>query len=461
MAEKFIIYNSPSIMPEKKKLPKCWLVTVDMGYGHQRAAYPLKKFAYSGMINANTYPGIPTEDRKIWHDQRKFYEFVSRFKRVPVLGDAVFDIMDWFQRVPDFYPKRNLSRPSLQLLSIMYMTKHKNWGKHLIDKLAKKPLPLVSTFFAPAFMAEAHNYPGDIYCLICDADISRSWVSVVPKNSRINYLAPNTRVVERLQLYGVPKNKIFLTGFPLPEENLDYPQFTSARNDLKYRLFNLDPRKKYLSQYKDSLLKNMKLKSWPKKADHPLTVTFAVGGAAAQRELGVTIVKSLASKISAGEIKINLIAGVHSDVQKYFKDEVIKLGLKKELGKMVTILFEKDKQEYMKKFNQLLKKTDILWTKPSELSFYCAIGLPIIIAPPIGSQEYFNQKWLINMGTGINQENPKYVNEWLFDWLNSGRLAESAAQGFLEAPKMGVDNISKVLEKCGGKVKGVCYVSQY
>lgn len=37
----------------KKKISKAWVVTVDMGYGHQRAAYPLKKFAYGGIINAN------------------------------------------------------------------------------------------------------------------------------------------------------------------------------------------------------------------------------------------------------------------------------------------------------------------------------------------------------------------------------------------------------------------------
>ena len=127
----------------------------------------------------------------------------------------------------------------------------------------------------------------------------------------------------------------------------------------------------------------------------------------------------------------------------------------------MNILFERDKQEYFRKFNLWLRRTDILWTKPSELSFYCALGLPIIIAPPIGSQEDFNKEWLIYLGSGIKQEKTEYVDEWLFDWIKSGRLAEAAAQGFLEAPQMGSYNIEKILAKEIGKVKKLETISQY
>ena len=93
----------------------------------------------------------------------------------------------------------------------------------------------------------------------------------------------------------------------------------------------------------------------------------------------------------------------------------------------------------------MLHTTDILWTKPSELSFYTALGLPIIIAPPIGAQEYYNKKWLMNIGSGFPQEKPEYTAEWLADWLESGRLAEAAFEGFLEAPSLGTYNIEKVV----------------
>jgi len=92
-----------------------------------------------------------------------------------------------------------------------------------------------------------------------------------------------------------------------------------------------------------------------------------------------------------------------------------------------------------------LRKTDILWTKPSELSFYAGLGLPIIIAPPIGSQEDFNKKWLLHIGAATPQDNPKYTDQWLFDLLNAGDLAEMAMQGFVEIEKKGTYNIEKIV----------------
>ena len=444
----------------KKKL-KIWLVTVDMGYGHLRAAYPLRKLADGGLVNANNYVGIPKKDRLIWEKQRKFYEFISRFKRVPVVGDALFGIMNWVQEIPAFYPKRDLSHPNIQLLSAFHVIKSNDWGRHLIKKLSQKPVPLVTPFFATAIMAETHGYPGEIYCIICDADVSRSWVAVAPKSSRIKYFAPNIRVVERLLLYGVSKSRIFLTGFPLPEENLGGANFKTARNDLKYRLLNLDPNKHYLKNYHDTLVKSLKIRNFPKKSDHPLTLTFAVGGAGAQRELGGQIVAGLADKIRQHQIRVHLIAGIHHQVNEYFKKVIAKNGLARELGKGICILFERKKDSYFRKFNHCLRKTDILWTKPSELSFYCALGLPIIIAPPIGSQEDFNQRWLVNLGAGNKQEDPRYVDQWLFDWINSGYLAEAASQGFLEAPKLGTFNITKILAKEMYKVRKPEIFSQY
>jgi len=93
-----------------------------------------------------------------------------------------------------------------------------------------------------------------------------------------------------------------------------------------------------------------------------------------------------------------------------------------------------------------LRKTDILWTKPSELSFYSALGIPIIISSPIGSQEEFNMRWLLKSGFGIFQENPNYTNQWLFDWLEKGYLAEAAMEGFVEGEKLGTLNIENKLK---------------
>ncbi|MDD5726878.1 MAG: hypothetical protein PHC53_05800, partial [Patescibacteria group bacterium] len=55
-------------------LSKCaYVVSVNMGYGHERAAYGLKEIAHGGIITANDYPGIPKKDKKLWVQSRKGY----------------------------------------------------------------------------------------------------------------------------------------------------------------------------------------------------------------------------------------------------------------------------------------------------------------------------------------------------------------------------------------------------
>jgi len=426
------------------------IISVNMGYGHQRTAYPLKDLApHQGwwgkkIINANDYPGIPEKDKTIWELMRRSYEFISRFSRIPLIGKATFSIYDQLQKILTFYPKRDLSKPNLSLNQIFSLIK-KGWGKDLIEKLKINPLPLITTFFPPAFMAEYFNYPGEIFCIVCDADVSRTWTPLNPKESKIKYLAPTERVVERLKLYGVRAENIFLTGYPLPLENIGSEKMEILKKDLKQRILNLDPQKKYFEKYKILIEEN--LGKLPEKSDHPLTIMFSVGGAGAQKEIGIKIIKSLVVEIWAGEVKIILVAGIREKIKEYFLRYIKKLGLENILGKNIEIIFAKNIEDYFQKFNQALRKIDILWTKPSELSFYSALGLPIIIAPPIGSQEEFNKRWLLKSGFGVSQENPRYTRQWLIDWLDRGYLAEAAMEGFIEGEKLGTLKIKNIISK--------------
>ena len=412
---------------------KAWIISVNMGYGHQRTAYPLKDLAPEGkIIQANDYPGIPQGDRKTWEGARKFYETVSRLKKIPLIGEFAFFIYDQSQKIFSFYPKRDLSKPNLQLKQIFLLIK-KGWGRHLIEKL-KTNLPIISTFFTPAFMAEYFDYPGEIFCVICDSDIARTWAPLEPQKSRIKYFAPNSRVVERLKLYGVKEENIFLTGYPLPLENTGGEDLKILKGDLENRLLNLDPQKRFFRSYQPLIKKH--LGELPQRAGHPLTIMFSVGGAGAQKEIGVKIIQSMIREIRDGKIKIILAAGIKERVKQYFEEN--------SRGLDVQIIFEKKMENYFQKFNEALRETDILWTKPSELSFYSALGLPIIIAPPIGSQEESNKRWLLKSGFGLSQENPDLVHQWLFDWLNEGYLAEAALQGFVEGEKLGTLKIKKI-----------------
>ena len=427
---------------------KVWVISVNMGYGHQRTAYPLRNLTFEGkIINANDYQGIPEKDKAFWESMRRYYEALSRFSRIPLIGKATFSIYDEFQKILGFYPKRDLSKPNFALRQIYSLLK-KGWGKDLIEKLKENPLPLISTFFTPAFMAEFFNYPGEIFCVVCDADISRTWAPINPGTSKIKYFAPTERVVERLKLYGVRSENIFLTGYPLPLENIGSEKMETLKEDLRHRILNLDPQKKYFEKYK--ILIEESLGALSEKSDHPLTIMFSVGGAGAQKEIAIQIVKSLRERIKRGEIKIILSAGIREKVKEYFEKEIGQELFLTNLDQNVEILYQEKIENYFKEFNQKLRKTDILWIKPSELSFYAALGLPIIIAPPIGSQEEFNKRWLLKSGFGALEENPSYTDQWLFDWLNRGYLAEAAMEGFIEGEKLGTINIQKIIEKCFG-----------
>ena len=109
---------------QDNKNKKAWVIAADMGYGHQRTAYPLRNIAFGDkVINANNYEGIPKKDRQFWMQTRSLYEFISRFKKIPVLGDFLFSLMDRFQKILSYYPKRDLSMSNISLKNIYYFIK--------------------------------------------------------------------------------------------------------------------------------------------------------------------------------------------------------------------------------------------------------------------------------------------------------------------------------------------------
>lgn len=426
------------------------IVAVNMGYGHERPAHALRSLADDGKIwIANDYDGIPPEDKALWETSRVWYERISRFRVVPVLGPMAFGVMDDLQRIPSFYPRRDLSRPSLQLQELYSLLRKRNWCQHLIATLGKDPRPMVCTFFTPAFAAEEFGYPGDIYAVVTDADMSRAWAPFAPKRSRIKYFAPTGRVVERLKLYGVREENIYFTGFPLPMEAVGGPGADVVKDDLQRRLCALDPRGVFMSRAEhlvDVELGKGTCASIAERKTKPLHVSFAVGGAGAQREIAVAAMQSLRREILRGNVRYTLVAGTRPEVAEYFRKAIMAAGLASALRKGdVRVLIAENRPEYFSLFTKAMRETDVLWTKPSELSFYAGLGIPIIMAPTVGSQEDFNRGWLTQIGGGIDQLDPRYANEWLFDWVNGGALARMAWNGYVEAPTHGAYRIQDII----------------
>ncbi len=421
---------------------KAWVVSADMGYGHQRAVYPLKDIAEEGIITVGSSESVSKAEQKLWKRLLNAYEFFSRAKGIPVIGPPFFSMLDSLMRIPSFYPMRNLSSSTFQV-NLLESLIEKGLGKGMLEKISTKNLPMITSFYASAIAADKKGF-NKIFCIICDADINRVWVAKDPWESRIEYFAPCGKAAQRLKAYGVSDERIHLTGFPLPAELIGDENLSTLKKDLAQRLYYLDPKGKFWTRHGKNVEHFLGKENCVFRNDRKLTISYAVGGAGAQKEIGGKIADSLREKLKAGEIRLFLVAGIRKEVNDYFQ------SVKKEIdpdGESIKIIFSDSLHGYFDLFNQALHETDVLWTKPSELSFYSALGIPIVMSPIIGSQEKFNRKWLREIQAAMKQEKPDYTDQWLYDLLNRGTLAESAWDGFLKARKLGTFKIKQVLEK--------------
>jgi hypothetical protein len=426
-----------SSLMAKAKLQKAWVVSADMGYGHQRAVFPLKDIAEEGLITVGKNDNSSDKEKKQWIRLLNVYESFSRARGIPVIGKPIFAMLDALMHIPSFYPIRNLSHSTYQV-DLLEKNIKNGICTGMLEKISSKQLPLITSFYAPAIAADMKGYE-PTNCIVCDADINRVWVAKQPWDSRINYFAPCGKAAQRLKTYGVPEERIFLTGFPLPLDLLG-KNLSTLKNDLAQRLFHLDPKNRFWSRHQKTVEHFLGKKSCVFKNERKLTITYAVGGAGAQKEIGARIVHSLRHRLHGNEVRINLVAGIRPEVQQYFEE------VKKEYAsENVTVVYGETLFEYFQRFNAAMRTTDILWTKPSELSFYAGLGIPIIMTPTIGSQERFNRQWLFEIHAGMKQEDPNFTEQWLYDLLDNGTIADMAWSGFLKARKLGTEKILEVL----------------
>ena len=206
-------------------MDQAWVVAVDMGYGHQRAAYPFRDIAYEGVITANTGAMVDPAERKRWVTLQGLYEGVSRVNKVPVIGPWLWRTYDRFQAISPHYPFRDLSKPTFGSMRLdRLMTR--GFGSSVVEHTrTREDLPLLTTFFAIALAADRLGRK-DVFCVVTDTDVNRIWAAKVPAKGRIHYLAPTPLTRQRLMQYGVPAERIHFTGFPLPRRTWPPPPRT-------------------------------------------------------------------------------------------------------------------------------------------------------------------------------------------------------------------------------------------
>jgi hypothetical protein len=406
-----------------------------MGYGHLRPARSLARELNVEVLHADRPPLADPEEQRRWGATRRLYESVSRISGIPWIGPPLRGVLNSITDIPNLYPFRDLSGATLGV-KLLERAAEKGLGRSIVRYLRDNDLPLLTTFYSPAVLADYHGYDR-IYCVVTDSDVNRVWAPIRPRASKIRYLAPSGRVVRRLRAYGVPEAQIELTGFPLPHSLVGGPAAPTLRRNLLRRLARLDPTQTFRQAFAADLEHLGPLPA----TNEPPHLVFAVGGSGAQAELSAAFLPSLRPLIERRRVRLTLVAGVRTEVKTRFEDEVARSGLSSQLGRGVDILHEPTLDGYFERFDALLADTDVLWSKPSELVFYAALGIPMLLAPPVGIHEAYNLRWVREHGAGFKQRDARVVGDRLLEHLHDGNLASAAWSGYRRLPSRGLYQI--------------------
>ncbi len=393
--------------------PAVDVVAVRMGYGHLRPAHALASAAGVAVMEADgaSLTGVP--DRLLWHGSRWIYEGLSRLSGIPVGGTPAARVLAALTRIPPRDAHEDLSRPDVGSRALATAIRL-GFGRRTADYLRRRNTTLVATFYAPAHAAAARGHPA-VMLVVTDTDVARVWVENDPAQGSVVYCVPTESTGSRLLRYGVPPRRIRVTGFPLPQPLANEE---AAEANLASRCRRL------------------------RGEDGPVHLALAIGGAGAQAGLALEVAGALLPLVSSGRLRITLVAGTRGEVARRFERAVRTWRNQVHVPpRSVQVLFERRPEELFERFDRLLAGTDLLWTKPSELVFFAALGLPLILAPAVGAQEEANRSWLLHVGAGMDQPSPEAMLSWLGVSLESGAFLEAARRGFSRLPRDGTRRV--------------------
>jgi hypothetical protein len=404
------------------------ITALDMGYGHLRAAAALASACGTTVTDADRPPIATEEEAATWQRTRRWYEALSR------AADAWYApgarrILDLITEIPPLEPPRDLSATTAGTRFLSRLI-DRGLGAGVASRLRETGDPLLSTFYAPAIAAEAHGAER-VHLVITDSDVNRVWTPADPRRSRISYFAPTETAAARLRSYGVPADRVRVTGFPLPPELADD---VACRRALAARLARLDPAGTFRAAAGGEV---RALLGDAVPASGPPTIVFAVGGAGAQSGVARLLLRSLRAPLLRAEIRLVLVAGTRHRVAAKFAEWIAE----SRVGDAVRVLHEPDFASYYRRFNETLAEADVLWTKPSELTFYAALGLPLLCARPLGVHERRNRAWAVGLGAAFDAKDSRATANRLPSLLADGSLAAAAWAGFTRMPRSGTARI--------------------
>jgi hypothetical protein len=411
------------------------LVAVEMGYGHLRAAAALAAEGGLAVLEADRAPLADAAEEASWRRARTLYEGISRGTDLPLVGPAFRRALESLTDIPRLRTLKDL-RPATPAVRMLRRMAERGLCAGVVRRLRETGAPLLATFYAPAVVAADAGLRG-VTCVVTDVDVNRVWVPADPVASRVLYCVPSERTAARLRRYGVPEDRIEKTGFPLPPALTGGDDLVPLRGNLAARIRRLDVTGAFRERARDELLAQGF--DVPPGPGEPPLVALLVGGAGAQVDAATEALAALGGGALRGRWRLALVAGVRRAVADVFREELARLGLDR--CSAIEVLHAPDTTAYFAAMESLLARTDAVWTKPSEMTFYAALGLPLLLAEPLGVHERCNRRYVLSRGAAFDARTADRLLLRLTRGLADGSLANAAWNGFRSLPHHGARRI--------------------
>ena len=215
------------------------------------------------------------------------------------------------------------------------------------------------------------------------------------------------------------------------------------------------------------------------KDGKPLRFLFTIGGAGAQGEFFAAIIKTLLPYVKQNKACIYLNCGDYENVwtllqknipelsdgsiktSRHFNDWKTELdfannaieGLESESGSGIHVFCNKDIFAAVYITNLLMRASDVLVTKPSELAFY---PVPKLFIRRIGGHEMWGAIHSAELGDGtIECETPEYAGSIVKLLIDQPDLIEGMCNAIIAQKKIGTyDGAYKAVKIAAGTVHG-------
>ena len=379
------------------------LVAPLMGLGHLRALDPLRPCAPDGLaIYGENLTGW---EPALWRGLRHLYEGMSR-------GEPG----SW---------RRGLGNRTMRLVDPPFP-----WpvqvGRHLLSGFIRMGIlgagmnrghegPWLHSFYTTAHAWAMRGVdPQRNALLICDQAIHPIWLSTQHKRHPHLIFLPHEGLVDRLGSWGADPALLRVTGFPLP---------------------GTDPRGENWAA--DAFNRRLHRMEHPER--DVLHLLAVQGGAGAQARALERLLKGAMPLVDRGSLKLTVVCG-HPGATRHEGFLGGMLGRPPVPG--ISIIPFRDPLSAIQEVANRLPEVDLLWSKPSELVQYTALGLPLLCADPIFDHEVANRDWVRRTGAGLLPPGPwEDLADWLTRWWREGTLARAARDGWNKGDRSAVERI--------------------